>query len=503
MKLFDIIIEDVELDEVAAIPDEEYIKRFSEKFPNWSYDNALIYNERKGDRNVKKIKNVFCKIHNHFFPEKGRLQGIILKEHDNGTGCSDCTKELQSAIKLGHQNKRKSEEQWRKDLSKIKKFKDIYDFTKSKITYTEPATRNGPLVSNVYCKIHKKYFNGGSNNEGFRTSVIHNNNDVCPECIYDGKFLNKTKEDWIKELRTNSKNKKYDYSKIKFNNNGSSSVIYNIICNVKDSNGKTHGMFGENGIHARNHKNGLARCPKCVCESKTKNFIKNAKTIHNNKYIYDKVDFCDDSTIIKKETLDGKKYSERKVLIGCKNHEKPLYFFQTTTTHLKGSGCPICRESKGENYIHGLLKSKFDGKYKIEREKKFSETGNLEFDFFIPELKVVIEYDGEGHFWPIFGSSESSKHLSYNKIFNNDNIKNNWIRSKNKNFDGVRLIRVPYTMEFNEIDGPLLQAIKIKNTPPNTITYLGDYPRRHNRKEVQSQFKLNESKLSLIDVLKS
>ena len=66
-------------------------------------------------------------------------------------------------------------------------------------------------------------------------------------------------------------------------------------------------------------------------------------------------------------------------------------------------------------------------------------------------------------------------------------------------------------MEFNEIDAPLLDAIK--NAPPNQITYIGDYPRRHSRKTPESQFKVDlsqpiqkprrmtESKLSLIGIL--
>jgi hypothetical protein len=124
--------------------------------------------------------------------------------------------------------------------------------------------------------------------------------------------------------------------------------------------------------------------------------------------------------------------------------------------------------------------------------------GLLPYDFYIPELKVLIEYDGEQHFYPVFGSSDYTRNLTYNTTFTNDNLKNNYIKI---NTEGIRLIRVPYTMEFSEINDSLLDAIK--KTPPNTITYLGEYPRRHNRKEVKSQFKINESKLSLMSILGS
>ena len=163
------------------------------------------------------------------------------------------------------------------------------------------------------------------------------------------------------------------------------------------------------------------------------------------------------------------------------------------STHKSGSGCPICRESKGENYIKNLLSS-FN--LNFVREKKFAETGGMEFDFYIPKFKVLIEYDGEGHFYPVFGSSEYSRNINYNGTFKRDNLKNKFVKT---NSYGIKLIRIPYTIGFSEINGPLLEAIK--NSSPNQITYIGDYPRRHGRKEPENKFKINESKLSFENVL--
>ena len=55
---------------------------------------------------------------------------------------------------------------------------------------------------------------------------------------------------------------------------------------------------------ALGHSKGQGQCPKCECESKQKNFIEDSIKIHKNKYLYDKVDFCDDSTIIRKQGLN-------------------------------------------------------------------------------------------------------------------------------------------------------------------------------------------------------
>ena len=76
-------------------------------------------------------------------------------------------------------------------------------------------------------------------------------------------------------------------------------------------------------------------------------------------------------------------------------------------------------------------------------------------------------------------------------------MKNDYVKN---NPNGIRLIRIPYTLEFSDIRSPLLKAIK--ETPKNQITYIGDYPKREKPKEPKSQFKLNENKLSFENILK-
>jgi hypothetical protein len=66
--------------------------------------------------------------------------------------------------------------------------------------------------------------------------------------------------------------------------------------------------------------------------------------------------------------------------------------------HLMGKGCPICKSSRGEiKIINFLLKNNiqfipqktFEGcKYKL----------NLEFDFYLSDFNICIEFDGEQHF---------------------------------------------------------------------------------------------------------
>jgi hypothetical protein len=92
MKLLDIIFEEVELDEVGPRKtNQEWLDEFKSKFPNWDYSKAVIYVDNDGFR---KIKNVYCKIHKHKFPE-GKSDGILIARHkERGTGCYGCGREV-------------------------------------------------------------------------------------------------------------------------------------------------------------------------------------------------------------------------------------------------------------------------------------------------------------------------------------------------------------------------------------------------------------------------
>lgn len=61
----------------------------------------------------------------------------------------------------------------------------------------------------------------------------------------------------------------------------------------------------------------------------------------------------------------------------------------------------------------------------------------LPFDFYLPDLNILIEYDGQQHFKPveIFGDEEGFKIRQYH-----DEIKTKWA-----NDHGIKLIRIPYT----------------------------------------------------------
>ncbi len=102
--------------------------------------------------------------------------------------------------------------------------------------------------------------------------------------------------------------------------------------------------------------------------------------------------------------------------------------------------CPTCKMSVGEKHIEKYLNSR---DIKFEPQKKFSDLvykRNLSYDFYLPELNILIEYNGAQHYMPIesFGGKEA-----YEQQVIKDNIKR-----KYANENGYNLIEVKYTEKY-------------------------------------------------------
>lgn len=215
-----------------------------------------------------------------------------------------------------------------------------------------------------------------------------------------------TQDEFINKCK-NKHSDRYDYSLTKYK--GMNNKV-NIIC-------KIHGVFEQK---ARDHINGC-NCRYCVnnnIKSTNSIFIDKCKNTHGDKYDYSLSVYLNQST---------------KVKIICKKHG---CFEQRPNSHLRNQGCPYCNESKGENNICNILESK---NIKYIRQYKFNDCMNilpLPFDFYLPDYKTCIEFDGIQHFKPIdfWGGKQN---LNY--IKNNDNIKNEYCKNNN-----IKLIRIKY-----------------------------------------------------------
>lgn len=109
--------------------------------------------------------------------------------------------------------------------------------------------------------------------------------------------------------------------------------------------------------------------------------------------------------------------SKIKIKIICPKHGE---FEQLANMHLKGQGCPICKESKGEKEIRKYL---IRLNVKFIPQHKFTECKNIKqlpFDFYLPNYNTCIEFNGEQHYKSIkhFGGDEK-----FNRTQINDEIK--------------------------------------------------------------------------------
>lgn len=314
---------------------------------------------------------------------------------------------------------------------------NFYDYSKSKdCGFKDHIT--------VICPIHGDFTTTWDNHINGRTG--------CPKC---NKHYIWNNEEWIEEVSRRF-NYKYDYSKTNYTK-AKDKVI--VICHEKDEFGNEHGEFQ---VRAGNHMAGIG-CPKCSKKYKptTAEWIELAKAKHNNFYSYEKTNYISnkDNVIItcpihgnfvqqasshlsgcgcpkckgeilfsKEEFVEKAKeihkneydYSEfeyknarTKGVIICKRHGR---FEQTPEQHLRGQGCPKCKNSVLENILVKLFDENninYIFQYKFENTKN-----SLKSDFYLPKYKLVIECQGEQHFVPISFFSSQKDDESVKMMFN-------------------------------------------------------------------------------------
>jgi hypothetical protein len=251
----------------------------------------------------------------------------------------------------------------------IQQAKEIHG---DKYDYSLVDYKNNSTKVKIKCKVCGNIF------EQVPSSHINRkyNCPFCSKCHIHSttEFINKAKE---------IHGDKYDYSLVDYKNNR---IKVKIIC-------PEHGVFEQT---PHNHLCGN-KCPKCA-NIKTKEtkklsieeFIKRAKTIHNDKYDYSKVKYINSNT---------------KVEIICPIHGS---FWQTPAAHNRlKQNCPHCKNKwKGEESIyHWLNNHGFKQNKDFIREKTFDDLRGkancpLRYDFYILSKNLLIEYNGSQHYKP-------------------------------------------------------------------------------------------------------
>ena len=255
------------------------------------------------------------------------------------------TKEIISRIKTIYGNKY--------DCSKVE-YNGIYE----KITVICPIHGEFNITPNNFINLHRG----------------------CPQCGHISRWDKRGRvqtEDIIKRARI-VHGDKYDYSESEYNG---FHTKMEIICPI-------HGSFWQ---EPSNHLNGNG-CPKCVKEVyDTNSFIEKSNLVHNYIYDYSKSKFVSSRT---------------KTIVTCKKHGD---FLVTPNNHVRGKGCPICKNSSLEEKTRALLQSK---NIIFEQERKFEwlrYKNPMSVDFYLPQYNIAIECQGRQHYIPIdhFGGKEA------------------------------------------------------------------------------------------------
>ena len=116
-----------------------------------------------------------------------------------------------------------------------------------------------------------------------------------------------------------------------------------------------------------------------------------------------------------------------------------------------------CIKSKGEYRIGQYL---LNQEIVFQKEKQFEDCvdiNKLKFDFYLPDLNIIIEYDGEQHYQiSRFGNKDyDTAKIEFEQVQKRDAIKTKWCVEKN-----IKLIRIPYT-SFDDIEQILEKELKI------------------------------------------
>ena len=289
---------------------------------------------------------ITCPIHGDF--------EVLPYNHLKSDGCPKCVKEqyikkndsfIKDAIKV-HGNKY--------DYSKVD-----YKGNKKKIIIT--------------CSIHGDFE---------QIPIGHLRGNGCPKCKSEkiSKSLQMSTEEFIKRsLEIHGNN--FNYEKTDLNNRDDKKRVI-ITCNECGKDFKR-----TIGSHLSGNK-----CPFCYGTHLKTNeeFIEDAKKVHGNKYDYSKVDY---------------KGNKVNVIITCYKHGD---FLQTPNSHLKGKGCPRCKNSFLENNISLFLQEK---QIDFEYQKRFEWLGKQSLDFYLPQYNVAIECQGGQHYKSVevFGGEEGFK----------------------------------------------------------------------------------------------
>jgi hypothetical protein len=389
----------------AILSKKDFIRKSKALFGPSAFDYNKV--EYKNSREKVLLK---CNAHNYEFRIK--VNSHLTKP----AGCPLCGK-ANGADKL---------------RTAFKKFKNFDDFKKhankvhkERYIYKPFQYNNGKQIFELKCPQHGWFKQRASN---------HLEGRGCEKCatLVTSQKLRMSQGDFLEAARQ-VHGDLYDYKKSKYISFHSKLTI---VC-------KVHGPFEQS---AASHLSGN-QCIKCGFAKvqaenvmPQKEYLRRARQIHGRRYDYSKLIY---------------KNAQSSVTVICKKHG---LFNQHAGAHLKGSGCPNCQRSKGEDAI-ALFLQKNKIKYIPQwRGHDCKDKRVLSFDFYLPLHNAIIEFDGIQHFMPIsFGGNQTEVEVIsvFEQIRIRDVIKKKWAKQKR-----LTLFRIKYSDNLAKALSKIISKIK-------------------------------------------
>ena len=326
---------------LRVCPQKNFLERATAMYPDYDFSRV----EYK-DRETHIV--VVCPVHGEF---KIRPRTLLIGEKgQNPHGCWRCNNLIPP---------------YKRGLT-LETFKRrMHELYGDKYTFVWSDFKNKQSMIRFTCKEH---------GEQRRSVTGLLDGKGCAYC--NGKFY---PSDWIKNARA-VHGEKYEYDESRPPRTTSDYIRYK--CPVHGWQESRYGCHVLQGC-------GCALCAgvlnKLSTEDRKQMWIEKCRERFPGKFSYRDVVYVNNDTPVK---------------IYCKEHH--LIFETTPDTHLRGAGgCPLCTKSVGEVEIYKWLSEHdvpFETQKKLPNENMFCKRQYLTVDFYLPDLNLIIEMNGEQHY---------------------------------------------------------------------------------------------------------
>lgn len=201
----------------------------------------------------------------------------------------------------------------------------------------------------------------------------------------------------------------------------------------------------EHGVQAMMLENLLhgCKCPKC-------SYIKRGKKLrHTNNYVFSAIESVNENKLLNIEEYRDTITHNLRIKCGLCGNEFVTSFTNYTRYGINRCHSCSCKESSGELLIRNVLNA---NNIEFVQEKRFKDCRDkkpLPFDFYLPKYNLIIEFDGQHHYYPTHGGEH------YHITILHDKIKNDYCKT-----NGIELLRIPY-WDGNTIEETIMQKLNI------------------------------------------